>query len=702
MIWEPVGGRSPQFASLSGSTDPMIFTDFAPFDFGDFTLYRGDLPLMVTAPSALLSDFDRLSLPANLVDIRGNLVLPETIDWRTPFPWEFASLNTDVAPRLLTSGVDPLTGAVRSGLGLTPEQTRVLDSFQVDTVSGQVTDPQSGSTWRTVQEFLRSGPGAALGIAALGLAGTGLGQLVSGGGGTLTLPERQSTAAQTAGSEAFARALGQPSLANVLGAPAGGTTPVGVGGTLSGSQNLEALIRASLSGQRSVAELMAERAERERLADQAASPAEAAIRARALAELPGFLRPAPGGTPTLAQPIDLTRMNGVWQMPRGAAVSGQAYGSQAPATGAEVPWNLWFNPNPVAGSGRFWSPPDDMSPDQLIALGYGKPTASDLRQYGSDPSLPPELAGGAATGWDQWTPTLAPLTDPLAPELDAGVRALLGGREAYTDPGLAALRARIGGTLAPAQPLSDEIQQMLAAEIGRVAGGQISNPALERRLAEEERAQREFLARALGPNYELSTAGQAALGELRQRQTAIREEDRRTTLATLSPLEESRRRFGIEFPEATRARELGLLLPEERARAEFGYQAPRSLRLSELGLLAPESRARYQFGRTQPLEEARFGEAVRSRGFEERLGLTGLGRTQPVQTAQTLGQMVPISPLLGIETEATRAQREALQTQAAIESFRAQQAESASLAQQLGSVFGLAGAFGLGRGLTGA
>lgn len=79
-------------------------------------------------------------------------------------------------------------------------------------------------------------------------------------------------------------------------------------------------------------------------------------------------------------------------------------------------------------------------------------------------------------------------------------------------------------------------QRQLDALQGKLA----VSPALEEELASEEKQMQETLARKLGPNWMLSTSGQTALKNLREKASLLREEARRGQISTGEGLLQSR------------------------------------------------------------------------------------------------------------------------------------------------------------------
>ena len=200
------------------------------------------------------------------------------------------------------------------------------------------------------------------------------------------------------------------------------------------------------------------------------------------------------------------------------------------------------------------------------------------------------------------------------------------------------------GTLTP---MPDAIRAGLEAETLRVLSGEYANPLLARQLADKERVLRATLQGQVGPGYEVSTPGIQTLAENAFYAQMLKEADRRAQLSTLVPLETTRREQEVSLPEQSLARR----------------------------------------------------EAIRRSNLSDVLGLTRFGRTEPLAAGTGLASLISPSGLLGAGTAASEEERQYqrnLQTQLALQSFSANEAERARLAQQVGQLFGLAGTVGLG------
>ena len=198
--------------------------------------------------------------------------------------------------------------------------------------------------------------------------------------------------------------------------------------------------------------------------------------------------------------------------------------------------------------------------------------------------------------------------------------------------------------------INDPIRMGLANEIARVLAGQYANPAEDRLAREEEEALKNRLFRLHGAGYEATTGGDASLQRFNESQFIRRENDRKSTLASLVPMEQTRRAAEYSTPLAA---------------------------LSTLG--------------AGEMDRSRFGEDVRQRGLAERLALLNMGRTSRPELSTTLSSIVPIQPLLNLGgAEAAAERREALNTQSALEAFRAREASRNQLASGIAGIFGTA------------
>lgn len=194
--------------------------------------------------------------------------------------------------------------------------------------------------------------------------------------------------------------------------------------------------------------------------------------------------------------------------------------------------------------------------------------------------------------------------------------------------------------------MPDAIRAELETQVLRALRGEYLNPETERRIADEERIKRATLAAQVGPGYEISAPGILQLGEFSRRADAARAGELRANLATLAPLEASRREMEVSLPEQSLARR----------------------------------------------------EAIRRSNLSDVLGLTRFGRTEPLTAGATLTSLIsPTSLLNPASAEEERQFQRNLSTQLALQSFSADQGEQARLANQIGQLFGLAGGVGLAR-----
>lgn len=535
------------------------------------------------------------------------------------------------------------------------------DPASVKSVAGQVWDvvKKVGDLPPMLQNII--------GGLAVGGIGIGISQAIAGGGREIKLPNVPGPGPEQ---QAAQRAFG-----NVL-TTGGATTgvPAGVAGLATpnlaapfaqtGQQNLEGVFRSGLTGQYLLTQLAALQAARELGISTEQAPYEAAVRNLAMAQLPAFMTPPGAGGPGV---LNMTRAgDGRWELPA----------SGLPGTGATSPDT--FARNLAAFQAARPGQPGDpersierVTPGQLSVRGadnrgawpdrpteqYDPATWPVVQQFTSiphavvrSPLTGTEYMLDQTTGQIYGNPQLqraapTPAARP-APDWDRGAGlqpAVSLGRFAPV-PDLAPSRAVL-----PQPPrIDDPIRAALASEIARAVGGGTASPLLERTEREEEDQLRNRLFRQLGAGYEVSTPGIEALQRMRESQAIRRENNRQQTYASLGPQEFARR--GAE------------------------YQVP----LTAAGTLS-----------NIDLAQRGFTSGERQRGLAERLGLLGLGRTPMPQIATTLGQNVPISPLLGLDSaERARQQQHAINTQAALQSFGADAQSDQALASAIAGLFG--------------
>jgi len=231
------------------------------------------------------------------------------------------------------------------------------------------------------------------------------------------------------------------------------------------------------------------------------------------------------------------------------------------------------------------------------------------------------------------------VTGGLTPQAGTGTPAT-GPAGPPSGPSLSATAPGPGSEYYPVNPatLYDPIEEGLRKELMRSFQGQFANPELERQLAEQERILRKSLYDQLGPGYELSTPGIQALATERARHNELREKDRRQTISAYAPLQQSRQQFSLAFPET-----------------------------------------------------------LRRTGLQESQSLMTTGRRTAPELSTTLNTLVPISPLLGIEsTAAADRARANLETDLAFKNFQSQETARSNLAASISGLFGLAGSKALG------
>ena len=198
--------------------------------------------------------------------------------------------------------------------------------------------------------------------------------------------------------------------------------------------------------------------------------------------------------------------------------------------------------------------------------------------------------------------------------------------------------------------INDPIRAAFASEIARAAGGATASPMLQRMEQEEEQQLRNRLQAQLGAGYEVSSPGIEAMQRMRESQAIRRENNRQQTYANLAPQEFARR--GAE------------------------YQVP---------LTAANTLTNID------LANRGFDSRERQTGLAERLAMLNIGRTPVPQISTTLNSLVPISPLLGLDSaDRARQQQHALQTQAALQSYGSSAQSDQALAAAIAGLFGTA------------
>lgn len=199
-------------------------------------------------------------------------------------------------------------------------------------------------------------------------------------------------------------------------------------------------------------------------------------------------------------------------------------------------------------------------------------------------------------------------------------------------------------------------------------------------------------------------------------------------LTAMAPQEAARRVFSINNPESLYLSELNSLSPQEQARRQFSINNPYNLYLANLGFFVPEERARTAQDwsnilgeRSSLLGAENLAQTARSRGLAEQAALTGFGRRDLSQLSSGLNSLFQFSPFLNLNDAGTRTAQASLtqgasganagfaqgagsqnagfaqgaaganagfNLNAALEQFRADAANRASLAQGFGKLGG--------------
>lgn len=216
------------------------------------------------------------------------------------------------------------------------------------------------------------------------------------------------------------------------------------------------------------------------------------------------------------------------------------------------------------GGGGFGTPPRPGMFEKGGTFGQG----GSVDQFAAGPigrSLIPLLAGGGAMGLGRLLAGSPPRLNmpPFTPSAStqAGESALLNAYRQGVGTSLPqALQLGVAGQrdiagnlvrdIGAETPYSDPVQVALQKELMSVLGGSGVSPTTTTRQAREMAATRAQLYQQLGPDYELTTAGQTALNQLAQRHNAEQFDERRATVSSYAPLEQSRAQFAYAAPTA--------------------------------------------------------------------------------------------------------------------------------------------------------
>ena len=115
-------------------------------------------------------------------------------------------------------------------------------------------------------------------------------------------------------------------------------------------------------------------------------------------------------------------------------------------------------------------------------------------------------------------------------------------------------------------PYSDPVRDAIQRELMSVLSGGGVSPTTTLRQSQEMAAERNRLYQQLGPDFELTTAGQDTLAKIRQRHNAEQFDERRGTVSAYAPLEQSRAQFAYAAPTARtgqRQQILGSIAPTQ-------------------------------------------------------------------------------------------------------------------------------------------
>src|SRR3990167_1611594 len=349
----------------------------------------------------------------------------------------------------------------------------------------------------------------------------------------------------------------------------------------------------------------------------------------------------PGGQPFGDQDIAAIRDRGLaWQ------------GGEQPFTGAPAPGvfdqtNQFLGTNVGRAAGSLGLGLLGLGAQRLFAGGtpeYQPPTygvspvtaagqqaVMNAMQGGAGPALSRALTYGTAGQAD----IAQQLTGRVGREAAAEVT-----QAPYEEAIRMAALGQVPGLMQPTgeQAINDPIQAALREELmGVLSGGSTGgSPATARRQSLEEQETRTRLYRQLGPDYELTTPGQQALREMKERHTSETFTERQATIARLSPLEQSR----------------------------------------------------MQFSATAPTQVAQGRENIRRPALGDVTNLSQFGIRGAPQNATTLSQIAPVQTLLGGDPERANLINTNLIAQGGMAAYNAANQRQQQLAQGIGGVFG--------------
>lgn len=115
-------------------------------------------------------------------------------------------------------------------------------------------------------------------------------------------------------------------------------------------------------------------------------------------------------------------------------------------------------------------------------------------------------------------------------------------------------------------PYTDPVREALQRELMSVLSGSGVSPTTTTRQARDRAALQNQLFQQLGPDYALTTAGQDAINKLAQRHNAEQFDERRATVGSYAPIEQSRAQFAFAAPTARQGQRqqiLGSIAPTQ-------------------------------------------------------------------------------------------------------------------------------------------
>lgn len=374
---------------------------------------------------------------------------------------------------------------------------------------------QKDGLLKTLGSFFDSSTGRLIGSLALGAAGMGLGKLVAGPGGTLTLPST------TAGQNPVVAAAQPQLLASLAG---------------QGGADLKSALDANFAGQKTLASASTEDIARASAANAQIEAQSAPLRSLAAANLPGYMT---GTAPHPSAAYDATTSAAMAQMEKLLGLpTGTLTGAGAAAGGGGITDDQ-FTAKGIFDPGLR----NIIRTDPTEAYNYG---------LGPNPATTPGAADTTAPAGVTQDSLLPAITDKLS-------KTMAGGPAAYYS--------------------ADPVQAQMAARLqNALAGGEL-DPATERSIREQLDILHNNLKRAYGDAGAEwnSTVGQSLAAKSAESVAALRYGVNRDVVNSLGPQEQARRTFAITNPQNMYLADLGFYGGQQQQRSQLPAAETRAL-----------------------------------------------------------------------------------------------------------------------------